>query len=225
METSGTSDFFLDSPSIIVEAFDRIGIRASSLTRSKIQSARRSLNLELQEWSIKGLNLWAIDKINIGLIDGVASYDVETDTVNILDCYITVDENKDVLVNPISRSDYAAISNKSQKGRPTSLWFNRAAVEPNITFWPVPDGSYVFTAYRIRRLQDINAKGGEAPDIPYRFLDALCSGLAKRLALKYKPSKYPLMKAEAIEAWQYATEEDREVVPIKVVPNLSGYMV
>lgn len=224
MTSSGTNAFFPDIPNIIIEAFDNIGIRGAALTRSKLQSARRSLNLELQEWSIKGLNLWAIELETIPLVVSTATYNLDTTTISILDAYIT-SSSTDRILTPLSRSDYAAIANKTQEGAPTSFWFNRASPVPTVTFWLVPDASstYTFNYYRMRRIEDAGLVGAQTPDVPYRFLDALVKGLTKRLAQKFKRSIYLPAKAEADQAWLLATTEDRESVPIRISPNLSGY--
>lgn len=225
MTSSATYDFALDNPSIIIEAFDRIGIRAPAITRSKLVSARRSLNLELQEWSIKGLNLWAIDLQEIDLVASDASYNLDESTISVLDAYITNGTN-DRIITPISRSDYAGIPNKTSEGFPTSFWFDRTSPVPTVTFWVVPNASdtYTFKYYRMRRLQDADSLIGQDPDVPYRFLDALAAGLAKRLAMKYAKNQFTMMKAEANEAWITATTEDREVVPITIAPNLTRYL-
>lgn len=223
MSTSETYNFALDNPSIIIEAFDRIGIRAPSITRPKLVSARISLNLELQEWSIKGLNLWAVDLQEIDIEAGVATYDVDESTINILDVY-TTDGTTDSLITPISRSDYASLPNKTSEGEPTSFWFDRAATTPTITLWPVPTSDGTLKFYRMRRLQDADPLLGQTPDAPYRFMDALAAGLAKRLSLKFAKSQYALMKAEANEAWITATVDDREMVPVSFSPDLSGFL-
>lgn len=225
MATSETYNFSLDNPSVVIEAFDRIGIRGPAITRPKLVSARRSLNLELQEWSVKGLNLWAIDLQTVNLIGGDATYDVDETTINILDTYISIGTS-DRVISPMSRSDYAGIPNKTAQGNPTSYWFDRTSPTPTITLWPVPSASdtYVLKYYRMRRLQDADLLLSQGPDAPYRFIDALCAGLAKRLAMKYAKSQYALMKAEAEEVWIIATTEDREVVPVSMAPDLSRYL-
>ena len=75
----------------------------------------------------------------------------------------------------------------------------------------------------MRQVQDAYFVNGQTADIPYRFQEALASGLARRFALKWKPEKYALMKAEAKEQWDEASIEDREKVDVHVVPDMSGY--
>lgn len=88
MTTSGTNSWFLDNAGVITEAFGRCGIRPTALTREHFISATRSLNLALQSWSNKGVNLFQVDLQSIPLIQGEATYTLPSNTVNILDAYI-----------------------------------------------------------------------------------------------------------------------------------------
>jgi hypothetical protein len=81
----------------------------------------------------------------------------------------------------------------------------------------------VFFYYRMRRVQDAAAQNGQTPDVPYRFLEALCADVAHRLARKYAPALYDSLKADSVIAWAEAAEEDRERVELFLVPNTSGY--
>lgn len=225
MTTSGTHSFFPDNAEILFEAFDRIGIRGVELTREKIQSARRSMNFALQEWAIKGINLWSIELVDIALEKGVASYDLGSDTISVLDVYINSTSTKDRVLTSISRSTYALIPDKTVQAPPTSFWVNRSTPIPTITLWQVPDldDTYTLHYYRLRQLEDAKPTNSQTADIPYRFLEALTAEMTKRLAMKYAKDQYATMKLEAEEAWSIATTDDREIAPMKIVPDLSGY--
>lgn len=391
MTTSGTTDWFLDNAGIVTEAFDRIGIRPTALTREHFTSATRSLNLELQTWSNKGVNLFQVDLQNIPLVQGVPTYTLPEDTVNILDAYretyqlgttvnqtpafsTTIDsktvtvaqsahglssgnwiqvvvpvavggiilsgfyqvtvlngnaytiqslslatasvssggtvplftttngsatvscqltkhglaageqfsvqvqtdvgsiplfgaytvgavtdannftfsaqyqaasnasgsENDgevqlqtqaesadpiDTVMTPISRTDYAAVPDKQMQGPPTTFWFDRLSPIPTVSMWNSPDGNgpYAYFYYRMRRIQDASVQDGETADIPYRFIEALCSGLAARLARKFAPVLAAEMKMDAEMMWSQAAGEDRERVQFFLTPEVSGY--
>lgn len=226
MTTSGTHAFFPDNSELLFEAFDRIGIRGTELTREKIQSARRSINFALQEWAIKGINLWSIELVTLDLDKGVSTYDLGSDTISVLDVYINSPSTKDRVLTSISRSTYAMIPDKTVQAPPTSFWVNRATPIPTITLWQVPDldDTYTLHYYRLRQLQDAKPANGQTADIPYRFLEAMTAEIAKRMALKYAKDQYALMKGEAAEAWAIATTDDREIAPLRLVPDLSQYM-
>lgn len=73
----------------MLEAFDRLQIRAPEITLDHLVSARRSLGLVFQsKWSNRGANLWAVDLQTIPLSQGVAVYTLPADTVMVLDAYL-----------------------------------------------------------------------------------------------------------------------------------------
>lgn len=73
----------------MLEAFDRIQIRAPEITLDHLITARRSLGLVFSsKWSNRGVNLWAVDQQTIPLIQGQTTYALPTDTVMILDTYL-----------------------------------------------------------------------------------------------------------------------------------------
>lgn len=130
----------------------------------------------------------------------------------------------DNIMTPLGRTDYAMIPDKYAQGTPNTYWFNRQTT-PQVSLWQAPDqnGPYQLCMWRMRRCQDANATMGETPDIPYRFIDALCARLAHRLGMKYAKAMLPVLEAEAKAAWTEAGIEDRERADIMILPMLDGY--
>lgn len=130
----------------------------------------------------------------------------------------------DRILTPLGRTDYAQIPDKTVQGVPTSYWQDRL-ISPNVTFWQVPDdnGPYQINAYRMRRLQDASPIMGQVPDVPYRFIDALCGQLALRLAMKYAKDMIPVLQTDADRSWREAEIEDRERADIYITPNFDCY--
>lgn len=228
MTTSGTSNFFLANSDIILEAFDRCEIRPSEITRERMFSCKRSLNLELQTWSNRGVNLWKVIPVSIPLVSGQATYTMAANVISLLDVYITIQSNSvpiDRIMTQLSRTEYAEQSNKTTPGFPTSLWFDRQTPQPTITLWPVPDNTttYTLNGFVMVQVQDASYVNAQTADVPYRFNEALCAGMAMRLALKFNAAKFTLLKAEYKEQWDEASTEDREKVEVNVTPDLSGY--
>lgn len=228
MATSGTYTFNPSVADLVLESFDRIGIRGPDLKAEHLQSARMSVNLELQMWPNKGINLFAVDLHDpIVLTPGVSEYLPDPETVSMLDTYIRVSYNgqeNDRILTPIGRQDWANIPNKAQQGFPNSFWFERT-ITPKIHLWLVPDdtATYVLYFYRVRQIQDANLSGGEAPDVQLRFADALAANLTARLAEKYAPPRLAEKQALAKVAWDLAYTEDREAVNVSISPNMTGY--
>ncbi len=132
---------------------------------------------------------------------------------------------QDRMLAPISRTDWAAIPNKTQTGGyPTSYWFDRT-ISPTVNLWLVPDGSIVqeLHYYRVIQVMDANPQGTQTADIPYRFQEALCAGLAYMLAMKWLPTSADGLSAYFDKVWLEAMKEDRERVVLNMAPQYQAY--
>ena len=157
-----------------------------------------------------------------------ATYSVDPNTVVLLDAYVTTTQSTsqpiDRIILPVSRTEYASYPNKEQTGFPTVFWFDRL-ISPQVTLWPVPDGtsSQYFKYYRVRQIQDANYSGGQTVEIPYLWLEAFAYNLALRLAIIWNAQKAVLIKPLADEAYQIAAEQNVETAQQYISPQISGY--
>lgn len=188
--------------------------------------ARTQLNLLLSSWSNLQVNLFNVDLVTVPLTQGTATYAVDHSTIMILDAYIsyTGGTNIDRLIFPISRTEFASYPDKTIQQIPSVFWFDRL-INPQLTLWGVPDNSsaYVLKYYRCFQNQDANLPNGETPAIPYRWLDAIVSGLAARLSKIYAPTLEDKREADALKAWNVAATQDTENVNIYITPGLESY--
>jgi hypothetical protein len=171
--------------------------------------------------------MWTFEQGSIALVPGTATYDLPADTVDLLEHVIRTGAGNaatqaDLTITRISVSTYATIPNKLQQARPIQVWIERLQPAPRITVWPVPDNSqtYTFVYWRLRRIDDAGG-GVNTMDVPFRFLPCMVAGLAYYLAMKVPGGSERLMvlKAQYDEAWQLASEEDREKAAIRFVPR------
>ena len=221
MATSGTAAFDLDLNNLVEEAFERCGVELR--TGYDMRTARRSLNLLSIEWANRGINLWTIEEGSIALTDGTGTYNLPADTIDLLDHVIrtgTGTSQSDLSMTRISVSTYASIPNKNVEGRPIQVWIDRQADVPQINVWPVPDSSYTFTYWRMRRIQDAG-NGVNNQDIPFRMLPCLVAGLAYYLSLKIPEAmnRIEMLKASYEEQWTLASAEDREKASLRLAPR------
>ena len=225
MATSGTTAFNLDLVELVEEAFERTGNEMR--TGYDLRTARRSLNLLFADWANRGINLWTIDQGSIPLVAGTATYNLPTDTVDLLEHVIRTGAGSaatqaDLTITRISVSTYATIPNKLQQARPIQVYIDRKTTTPTVTVWPVPDDSttYTFVYWRLRRIQDAG-EGVNTMDVPFRFLPAMVAGLAYYLALKVPGGdvRLPILKQQYDEAWDLASSEDREKAAVRFVPR------
>lgn len=207
MASSGTYAWAPDIQDFIDEAFERAGVDPAKLVARHLRSARMSLNLMFSDWATKDVHNWAVDEQTQTLTDGDASYTPATGTMVMLQMVIRRD-GVDTPVRQIDRDAYHAIPNKTQEGLPTQLFFDRKA--DTYYLWNTPENSTdVLRYWRMRRVQDVTA-GTETPDVPHYWWEALASGLAAKLALKYAPDRLATLKDEAKEAFDAAKLADRQ---------------
>jgi len=224
MATSGTATFNLDLAEIVEEAFERCG--SELRTGYDLKTARRSLNLLFADWANRGVNMWTFEQGTQTLTPGTATYNLPTDTVDLLEHVIrtgagNVSTQADLTITRISVSTYATIPNKLQQGRPIQIWIERLNT-PRFTVWPVPDSSqtYQLVYWRLRRIQDAG-NGTNTMDMPFRFLPCMVAGLAYYLSMKVPGAmdRMQSLKAQYDEAWEIAATEDREKAAVRFVPR------
>ena len=241
MTTSGTTSFNLDLNDLIEEAFERCG--SELRTGYDLRTARRSLNLLTIEWANRGINLWTIEQGVIPLVQGVNTYDLPDDTIDLLEHQIRTNSGQtnnqtDITISRISISTYSTIPNKLAQSRPIQVWVNRQSGatyptgnnpdrHPQITVWPTPDQGtvgnpyYNFVYWRMRRIQDAGS-GVTTQDIPFRFLNCMVAGLAYYLSIKIQgvdPQRILGLKQDYEQQFELAAQEDREKAPIRFIPR------
>jgi len=243
--TTSTTSFNPDLNELMEEAFERCGVELR--TGYQFRTARRSLNFLITEWANRGINLWTIEQGQIPLVQGTITYDLPSDTVDLLEHVIrtnpgSMGNQTDINISRISVSTYSTIPNKLTQGRPIQVWVNRRSGQttdlvgatpqvPQINVWPSPDqGSeeapfYYFVYWRLRRIVDAGT-GVNVEDIPFRFQNALVAGLAYMIAAKLPeldPNRIAMLKLQYDEAWDLASSEDREKAPDRYVPRMTFY--
>ena len=166
-----------------------------------------------------------------------ATYSVDPSTVVLLDAYVTTTASAsqpiDRVILPVSRTEYSSYPNKQQTGFPTVFWFDRlidssrslGSSGPQVTLWPVPDGtsSQSFSYYRVTQIQDSNFTAGQTVEIPYLWLEAYAYALAHRLAIIWNAQKAMLLKPLADEAYQIAADQNVETAQQYISPQIQGY--
>jgi hypothetical protein len=226
MATSGTYTFNPSLGELVIYSYQNIGVRPTAILQEHMDSARMATNMMLARWANQGVNLWCVDLVTTPLVQGTSTYSVNSNTVMILDAYISTVSggvSTDRIILPISRTEYASYPNKAQQGFPTVYWFDRL-ISPTVTIWPVPDGSQTnLKYYRVRQLQDSNLQNAEQVEIPYLWLEAFADGLAYRLARIWNPQIAPALKAQADESYDIASRQNVETAQQYISPMISGY--
>lgn len=138
-------------------------------------------------------------------------------TLNVQELYFSTNVS-DFIITRLSEFEYTSILNKSSfTARPTSFWVDRQ-INPILYLWPTPNTMYnnlYFTYWRA--MQDVGTQINMA-EVPARFLEALCAGLAFKLSIKEQlPSdKVAYLEQSYEKAYFIAGQEDRERVPLRI---------
>lgn len=228
MTSSNTYNFLPTNGELVLHAYDRIQVRLPELRQNHMRSGFRELNLAMVQFSNLQPNLWKVVLNTINLVQGTATYSIPPNVVMILDAYRSINtgtsNQTNIFMTPISRTEYATYATPQMQAPPNVYWFDRL-ISPTVTMFPVPDGSgpYVFNYYACLQMQDANLPGGQTPDIPYLWLDALVAELAYRLSRIYAPTIEAVRKTDAKEAWGIAAAQNTENVPLVLAPNLTSY--
>ena len=207
MASSGTYAYAPDNADLITEAFERCLVDPATLGSRHFKSAMTSINLLFSYWATKGVLLFAVDEQTQTVTDGLASYTAASGTLQILHGVIRR-SGVDTPVHNMTREQYHAIPDKTAEGLPTQVWLDRRT--GTYYLHHVPENSTdVFRYYRLRRLQDAGA-GQDTPDLPYRWFEAMVSGLAEFLSLKFAPARHDTLKGLAADRLNDALGSDYE---------------
>ena len=86
MATSGTYDFSLDIDEVIEEAMEMIG--GEQTLGHEPKSARRSINLLLQDWQNRGILLWTANTTTVSVSTSVTAYSLPDSTIDVVEAVV-----------------------------------------------------------------------------------------------------------------------------------------
>ena len=152
MAISATTDFNPTVGESIEEAFELCGKEVRS--GNDLRTARRSINYLTLEWANEGINMWLIESNTLTLVDGTAVYELDADTMSVLDVVLRTGSGtaaqQDTTLERVSFTTYSQVANKNLTGTPTQFSMNRQGVRDvtagvdraeQMVLWPVPDGA------------------------------------------------------------------------------------
>ena len=220
MATSGTYNFNLDIDEVIQEATEMIG--GEQTLGHEPQSARRSINLMLNDWQNRGILLWKTYTTAVTVSTSVTAYDLSSSTTDALQINLRRDST-DIQLQRLSFEEYLNVPNKTQTGRPTQYTVKRDLANPTIHLYPIPDNTTdILQIEAIRQVEDVNKSAEQNADAPVRFLPALTCGLSYYLSMK-RPGipmdRIAMLKVNYEEKLSNALSEDRERANLLIRPK------
>ena len=221
MASSGTYNFSMDIDEVIQEAMEMIG--GEETLGHEPKSARRSINLILQDWQNRGVMLWSINTSTVSLTTSVTAYAFASATVDVLEAVHSRD-GQDIQLQRISMEEYMKIPNKGQTGRTTQYAIRNGRDFPTMHLWPIPENSTdTIKVETFTYLQDVNKSAVQTADISRKFLPCLTAGLAYNMGMK-RPgvdmARISMLKAEYEERMARAMEQDRERTNLLIKPRI-----
>lgn len=222
MSTSGTYNFSMDIDEVIQEALEMIG--GEQTLGNDPKSARRSINLLLQDWQNRGILLWSTNTTVVDVSASVTAYSLSSNMVDAMEVVVNLSAT-DIQLDRISMEEYLKIPRKSQTGRPTQYAIRRGRSNPELYLWPIPDNNdYSLKIEKIKYLQDVNKSAGQIADVSRRFLPCMTAGVAYFMSLKragIDGNRIMFIKQEYEERLARAMDEDRERTSLRIVPKLN----
>ena len=129
----------------------------------------------------------------------------------------------------MNRDDYTNLPNKAfQSNRPLQFWFDRQVNNPIMHMWPVPNLAATvcqIVVWRQRYIMDVGTMTQDV-EVPQRWLEAIVSGLAAKMALELVEvdvNLIPILDQKAAISLNIAQMEERDNSPMMIAPNISPY--
>jgi hypothetical protein len=129
----------------------------------------------------------------------------------------------------MNRDDYTNLPNKAfQSNRPLQFWFDRQVNNPIMHMWPVPNEAATvcqIVVWRQRYIMDVGSMTQDV-EVPQRWLEAIVSGLAAKMALELVEvdvNLIPILDQKAAISLNIAQMEERDNSPMMIAPNISPY--
>ena len=157
--------------------------------------------------------------------DGDTVTQIELGLADITEAYLrnNIDNTSqsDTPLGKVDRSTYGGYANKLSKGTPSNVWVQRFIDRVTVNIYPTADASNAakyMKIFFVKRIQDAGTYSN-ATDIPFRFVPALCAGLAYYLSQKYRMEKSQAFKLLYEDELARALKEDGSATSTYVTPK------
>lgn len=146
-------------------------------------TALRYLNQMLDSWSAATVGAHVVTSESITLTASVAQYNIGTAAgcdfntarpIKVLDSYFS-DGEADQPVTVIGREEYNAISDKTEEGYPSNVYYEPTSPNGSLSFFPVPNSTYTVMLNSIKPLANftVNAEVTLPPGYEWAIVNSL----------------------------------------------------
>lgn len=212
-----STSFTLTRAGIIRNAYQMAGLVSAGAepTTGQTSFASDLLNTRVKALQSEGIILVTLERTPMPLTSGVASYDLDDDTLDV-DTGVPYVTGTDINV-PLewySRAQYMALTVPDVQGQPTSIYIEKTAT---ITahLYPVPDSNWTsMTLPRIKLLDDL-LTGNSTTGLQAKYLRTFIFGVAADLALAHNLGSYEALNAKFEEEKMLAVRDDTQRGSVK----------
>ncbi len=185
-----------DLASVFSESAERAGVSAKALGNDHIESAFRSLALMLNsEWLTLGIRTYQFQEFSFTTVVNTPAIILPVGIMTLSDAILRR-SNRDTPINPMSRSEYLEIPDKTQQGRPDRYLVDRQYNQVVMTVWRSPENStdqifyWAMVNTALPGDSDLSLQLQTRPEMQ----EAMHAGLAARLAMKFNPGRYEVLQ-------------------------------
>jgi hypothetical protein len=190
--TSGTYDFNLE-------------IGGEVTLGEEPRSARRSINLILNDWQNRGVCLWTTNTTIVSIAASVSQVSLGSHVSDVMQVVVNRD-NTDLEMTRISYEEYLKVPNKGQTGRPSQYAVKRFGDNVQLHLWSLSDvNTDKLKIEKIDYMQDVNKS-------------AIQNMSLKRPGITEARAKF--LKAEYEERLGFAMTEDKERASLYITPKM-----
>lgn len=135
---------------------------------------------------------------------------------------------QEIPMGVLNRDTYVAQSNKVFQGLPLTYWYQRDRINPVMNLWPAPNVEAEhcqLIVWRHRHIMDVGTLAQEI-EVPQRWMEAIISGLAARVALETPAVELqliPMLENKAAVSLSAALAGDNSGAPTFFQPYIAPY--
>lgn len=197
MALSGT---FSHSPSfdeIFLLAIDAAGGDPSNA--NELRHAKQKMDLLLLDWNNRSLLLHKMEDVVVTCSASQGSYVLDVTYEDVYKANI-IYNSRDLPLGRDSMEDFFEITNKTQVGRPTRFWVDRALEGPIMHLWPLPSQGFELRLKVQVQPQNVGQASFQL-DIPPRLIPAAVAGLAWMIAKDRTGDEVFMAKVEKMKSY------------------------
>lgn len=185
-----------DLGSVFSECFERAGIEAKTIGNDHIESAFRSIALLLNsEWLTIGIRTYQFVLQTFTTVVNTPQITLPVGVMTVSDAVLRRSQ-RDTPINPMARSEYLEIPDKTQQGRPDRYLIDKQYNQVLMTVWRTPENStdqILYWAMMNTALpgdSDLSLQLQTRPEMQ----EAMHAGLSAKLAMKFNPGRYEVLQ-------------------------------